>query len=363
MPPQLGVPEPPSDKQSVRDAANVLRALLATCPNPKRLPGTRVLQYAAMHLRLELPDVLATGDYRRIESIGLKREYARALLDSYDRHSIACMRTAVEVLSAGLPLRHLRGALDAWGTEAAARVQRDPYGAVFDLKGTLEDAEACTTAPPGMARMVQHARWLLKAGQRDGHSLVPYDDVAGRVGGRSGATPAAVAAALAAGVRDNVLARVGDGLADPQLCAAELAIATEVGRRAREQHLHFDDYEFDGLTTEQLEGVRAVFGATVAVLTGGAGTGKSHVIRAIVDAIGPDDCLLTAPTGRAARHVGGCAAGGARTGARPWNPCPAPSKATSFRPLTAGPRCTARVAAGSCGGRSRRRRRRTWLPP
>lgn len=302
-----GVPEPPADKQSIRDAANVMRALLATCPDPRRLPDTRVLRYAAMHLRLELPDVLESGDYRRIEAIGLKREYARALLVSYDRQpdAVARMRAAVDLLSLGLPQRHLRGALDAWGAEAAGRVQRDPYGAVFDLKGTLEDADACATQLPTAARMVQHARWLLKAGQRDGHSLVPYRDVASKLASRWSAQPAAVSAALATGVRDNVLARVGDGLADPELCAAELAIATEVGRRARERCLCFEDYEFDGLTTEQIEGVRVVFGAAVAVLTGGAGTGKSHVIRAIVNAVGPDDCLLTAPTGRAARHVGG----------------------------------------------------------
>lgn len=304
---------PATDKRAIKEGAAVLRALHATCPTPGRLPPESVLRHVALHLRLDLPTVLASRDARRIEATGLKRDYAAALFRAFQDDAGAAdrLRAGAAALLLGLPPRHLRGALGLWDTEAAERLRRDPFGALFDLKGTLEEAQACAPADmPLSDRMVHHARWLLRGAARDGHTLMSRITVASKLMVKHALPASDVLEVLRAAVEAGQLAAVGtDGLADPQQCSAELAIARDVVRRAREPPIV--DYETlalgaeQALTDEQRQALRTVLSARIAVLTGGPGTGKSHVVKALVEVVGEDACLLTAPTGRAARHVGG----------------------------------------------------------
>ena len=57
------------------------------------------------------------------------------------------------------------------------------------------------------------------------------------------------------------------------------------------------------LTDDQLAAVRMVAGSRFSVITGGPGTGKSHVVRQLIDVF--PSARVTAPTGRAARNASG----------------------------------------------------------
>lgn len=61
----------------------------------------------------------------------------------------------------------------------------------------------------------------------------------------------------------------------------------------------------DGLTDEQVLAVKNVFEFGLSVITGGPGTGKTRIVRAIVDlgALIDRDLALAAPTGRAAKRM------------------------------------------------------------
>ena len=58
-----------------------------------------------------------------------------------------------------------------------------------------------------------------------------------------------------------------------------------------------------GLDATQRAAIDMLWRAPIGVLTGGAGTGKTRLIKALIDAIGRHDVLLVAPTGKAARRV------------------------------------------------------------
>lgn len=302
--------EPPvaTDKKSLREAACMLRALHAACPHPAFLPGTQVLRYMAVHLRLDLPAVVAAKDVRRVVATGLKRDYAVALFRAFAADGAADrMRAGAEALLEGLPPKYLKQALEAWDTQAPERVRRDPYAALFELKATLDEADAAAPGATAVARMIQHARWLLRAAKRDGHSMTPRAEVLAAVAARAKVDVSVAAAAIDQGLATHLLAAVGDGLADPELCATEAAIAREVLRRAAETRddVELEDSALGVLSEEQREAARTALSASLAVLTGPPGTGKTTVVRALVTAMGEHACVLTAPTGRAARHVGG----------------------------------------------------------
>ena len=57
-----------------------------------------------------------------------------------------------------------------------------------------------------------------------------------------------------------------------------------------------------GLNPEQLAAIQTALTHRLSIITGGAGTGKSHLIGSLLSAFGdPQSCLLCAPTGKAAK--------------------------------------------------------------
>ncbi len=70
-----------------------------------------------------------------------------------------------------------------------------------------------------------------------------------------------------------------------------------------------------GLTDEQAAAVRMVSGEKVSVLTGGPGTGKTTILKAVLNILGWEgkSCALAAPTGRAAKRMTEATGAEART--------------------------------------------------
>jgi exodeoxyribonuclease V alpha subunit len=86
-------------------------------------------------------------------------------------------------------------------------------------------------------------------------------------------------------------------------------VAAELKDRATAPRWHPGVLKIDpadpDLCAEQLAAVEAIGQCALCVVTGPPGSGKSHLVRAIVRALGADRCLLTAPTGRCARSLEG----------------------------------------------------------
>ena len=57
------------------------------------------------------------------------------------------------------------------------------------------------------------------------------------------------------------------------------------------------------LSDEQIDAIKMVMTSNVSIITGGAGTGKTTVLQAILDAYEDEGALLLAPTGRASRRM------------------------------------------------------------
>jgi len=171
--------------------------------------------------------------------------------------------------------------------------------------------------------------------------LTEKDNEQGHIFSFEAAVRAACAADLGAGedrvtaaledlLRDRKIVReetaAGPALYRPPLYQAEVEVAEALRRLADFpcQPPEFDldravaDAERDlGLTLSprQREAVRAAFERKLLVITGGPGTGKTTIVRAIVDVFEKwgRDVILAAPTGRAAKRLGEATRRDART--------------------------------------------------
>ena len=303
----------PPSAPAVREAACVLRAIHASCAAPTALPDANVLRHVVLQLRLDLPAVLKARDAARLEAAGVIRPYASSLFRAFPRGEDADrLEAAARLLLGGLPVRYVRPALDAWDTEAVTKVARDPYGSMQALKASLDEADALAASMPFEARVVEHALWVLRGARRDGHTMLPTAHVVAKVLARARQSRPDTGAqdilqALKAGVSNGALAAVGkDNVGEPAVVRDEAFVAQHVKDRCgRRPAVPTIDVSGSVLTEEQVQATRTLMSAPLSVLTGGAGCGKTTVIRAMVEALGAERCMLTAPTGRAARNVAG----------------------------------------------------------
>ncbi len=146
----------------------------------------------------------------------------------------------------------------------------------------------------------------------DGHLFATIDEAVGHA--------AAVAHADAGKVRDEIQATVDDGrlvlsrgvLYLPVFYKAEKEGAEKLGLLASEHMEHGPDDEIPRFTESghpyspaQLEAISKALDSPVMVLTGGPGSGKTTVLRAVIDTMERrgKKVVLCAPTGRAAKRM------------------------------------------------------------
>lgn len=159
---------------------------------------------------------------------------------------------------------------------------------------------------------------LSEAATNEGHTVVPEPALLAAASTLIGVSPEALRPRLDAVVAEGIVARIEEpaGFALPSLADAEALIASKVrlmSSFADKEPLILSEAEIDRI--EESEGIsfdasqrRAIAGALhdrLTIITGGPGTGKTTIVRAILDAAERRglSIALTSPTGRAARRL------------------------------------------------------------
>jgi hypothetical protein len=183
-------------------------------------------------------------------------------------------------------------------TDAAVR------GNLFEtLRGfvpmDVADRVALELRLPTMVRAAGITEWVLADSARNGHTCAKTTFMVAKLRCDMGLPSDTIRQALHKAVEQGLLIeRAGGMLMSRAHDAMEGAIAAELTRRAGFEH------------TLPLEGadapaVRMIERSLVSIVTGGPGTGKTTLVRALVES-NPDVVVrVTAPTGRAARNTNG----------------------------------------------------------
>jgi exodeoxyribonuclease V alpha subunit len=328
------------------------------------------------HFGLETLDVVDHQPERLVEVEGIGAVRSRRIRDAW-RQQREVRQVMVFLQGHGVSTHHAVKIYRQYGDEALRVVSETPYRLATDVWGigfrTADQIAArmglAPDAPERLAAGLLHA--LSKAGD-EGHLFLPRDELlrvgaellgiaadalepplaglaaeervvieaspaaAGTFAPSAAPTPGAGAGQPAVYLRPFFLAERAAASRLRRLAAFPLPpIAIDVEQACR----RFEQRHAIELAPAQREAIRRAIGGKVLVLTGGPGTGKTTLVRALVEVFAEkgEKVVLAAPTGRAAKRLTEATGRDATTLHRllEWSPQGMRFERDETRPLTA----------------------------
>jgi len=258
---------------------------------------------------LEVVDADPRARLLEIPGIG-KRKISAAVTSWQEARALRAVRLFLD--GHGVPAAVAGRVVRALGRDAIGVLTEDPYrlteldGVGFATADAL--AVALGTPPDSPSRLRAGVLHALREAEADGHCALPHAELAARARRLLGAdVEDAVDELASAGqivveddlVVDAVLHRVETRLAERIAALVDAPPVLDVGRLRRPERGAFVP------TDDQWAAVEAVVASRLSILTGGPGTGKTAVMRTLVDVLRPHGrrVRLCAPTGKAARRL------------------------------------------------------------
>lgn len=282
-------------------------------------------------------DVITDHPERLLEVPGIAEVKKERLVESFKKHrnlqEVVTYLTGLG-LSANLAVRLYA----EYGDETIGVIRNNPYRLTRDIFGigfrrADEIARAGGIDPRSPQRIGAALGFVLQqAAERAGHTYLPVtetrdqvfgllEDIASRDGG-SGEFPSLeeIQKVLYASERDGIVRIEGEAVYLIRYHRCESRVAQRLASllhhgeitappaEAMDQALRYVEGRVGiEYAPEQREAVRQAFSAGVMVLTGGPGTGKTTIVRGILEAArhlgGGREVRMAAPTGRAARRL------------------------------------------------------------
>ena len=213
----------------------------------------------------------------------------------------------------------------AYGSLAVEVMEKSPYRLAQEIDGigfiTADTiAIAAGWEKNSSARIAAGLSYELTQISSGGHCCIPEGMLADRTAQRLGVARSEVMEVLSREVKMNRL-YAADEMGERLIYAPQLYRAEEetarlllmLQRKAEHIHVHdtaalvmeWEEKRHVSLAAAQREAVIASLEHGVLVLTGGPGTGKTTVVRSMIDILGAQglEILLAAPTGRAAKRL------------------------------------------------------------
>jgi exodeoxyribonuclease V alpha subunit len=283
---------------------------------------------------LELPKVIERTPDRLREIPGVGPKLVKRIVQAW-REQREHRDLLIFLNSHGIGPARAARVLKAWGVQAREKLMGDPYALAREVKGigfrtADEIALKVGLRADSPLRLGAALSEALREAAGEGHTALPQEEVLARVARMTGTKDGAAAGTVERELADGRLAaREAHGQAYlmlAELDRAEGVIAERLAELERGRAPWSDikpgpalaraeEALGVALAPAQAEAVRQALTCKLLVVTGGPGTGKTTLVRGILeglDAANPR-VLLGAPTGRAARRLAESTGRDART--------------------------------------------------
>jgi exodeoxyribonuclease V alpha subunit len=255
---------------------------------------------------------------RKVEGIGKKR--VGQIREAWERQR-AIQSIMVFLQGHGIATGQAVRIYRCYGDRAIAVLREDPYRLATEVPGfAFKTADAVAremgTAPDAPGRITAGMAYALEAAASEGHTYLPRAEALRRAAALLGLDEEVIAPVVANTPPGCEYLNDGDALCLPRHSQAEFRVAALLHTllTAPRQEVPIDVPKAlrwvektlsIHLSPEQADAIRTVVASKVMVITGGPGTGKTTVLRGVLDiferkGLSP---LLAAPTGRAAKRM------------------------------------------------------------
>ncbi len=266
----------------------------------------------------EMPELLT-----EVPKIG--RKTARRIIDQWEQHR-AERETMLFLKKYGLSNAIAIRLLKHYGEQASTILRTNPYRAGLEVSHigfakADEIARKMGIAEDASERVQAAFVHLLDQAAGEGHTYLPPDQLLARAADLLGLPTERIQSEIDQAVSNGYIRRADVGKTDagyfmPSLYACESGVAKVIGELARQARpllesgvddriAHFEGrYRFH-LAPQQQDAIRSVAGGGVCVITGGPGTGKTTLVRALLYIMKDSrrSFALCSPTGRAAQRL------------------------------------------------------------
>lgn len=177
-------------------------------------------------------------------------------------------------------------------------LRKDPYGVLQSIDVSLEHADRVAGALklPLRERTLGYARWLLRSRSMNMSMLTAKLQFAFECPSKT------IRATLEKLVSSGDLVEVDSQIVSLTYHQKNVEVAREIKRRVGVPAVP-STLDAPKLTVEQRQAVINALSYKISIISGGPGSGKSHVVRELVQRV--SNVRVTAPTGRAARNASG----------------------------------------------------------
>ncbi len=283
-----------------------------------RYPGIKAVMAARIVDRfgLDTLEVLETEPRRLLEVDGIGRRTLEKIMEYHRTRTGPIAHLEAQLLELDLPVYLAELIFARYGPEGLDVLRQHPYRLAREVRGigfTTADriARALGLANDSPERIEAGLLHVMEQAEQDGNCALPIEQLVERAASSLSVPSDAVRAGgeriVLAG--DLVLERGNDGTPlcfSARLVQAERRVAHALATIAKAKREPWPVPPLaEGLSDGQRRAVRAVAEAGVVVLTGGPGTGKSTVVRQIIEMARDRgvEIQLAAPTGRAAKRL------------------------------------------------------------